>query len=145
MFRTNYTQNKKTGIDCSNEYEKQFVEITPYTKDAKTGKYLNERSISIFKENGKVNIQEQIDSYRDTCDIYKIIDRYTASGDPALLNQRKGVFVDISDFPDDSNILTEIDTLLAKKQEEALKVEAAKVEADKAKEEKEKVEVSKNE
>lgn len=141
MFRTNYTKNKKIGINCSNEYEKQFVEIVPYTKDAKTGKYLNETSISIFKENGKVNIQEQIDSYKDTCDIYKIIDRYTASGDMALLNQRKGVFVDITDFPDESSILTEIDTLIAKKQEEALKA----AEAAKKQEEEKKAEVGNNE
>lgn len=140
-FRTNYTKNKKTGIDCSNVYEKQYVEIVPYTKDAKTGKYLNESSVSIFKENGKVNIQEQIDSYRDTCDIYKIIDKYTATGDIALLNQRKGVFVDITGFPDDSNILTEIDSLIAKKQEEALQAAAAV----KVKPEDKKDEVEKNE
>lgn len=140
QFRTNYTKNKKIGIDCSNVYDKQYVEIVPYTKDAKTGKYLNESSVSIFKENGKINIQEQIDSYRDSCDIYKIIDKYNASGDMSLLNQRKGVFVDITDFPDDSSILSEIDNLIAKKQEEALKAaEAAK------KQEEAKKEVEKNE
>ena len=69
--------------------------------------FRNEYEITIDKKGhktlhktGEKNIWEEIQSYKDECDIGNIIAR-AAAGDLNALNQRKGVYADITNTPRD--------------------------------------------
>lgn len=47
---------------------------------------------------GTSNLYEQIQSHRDSVDIYKILERYSA-GDLSVLEQAHGQYIDITDAP----------------------------------------------
>ena len=90
--------------DLSNEFEETFIEIAPFTKDEK-GNWLNDTSVPKLVPNGKINIQERIQSFVDDVDIYKILERFAYTGDMALFNQRSCIDndIDISNLPDNLN------------------------------------------
>lgn len=71
------------------------------TYDEKTG---NEKQI----ENGKTNVYEKIQKYKESCDIYKILDRYENGEEAAEAiknglivtpNHKEGFYGDISEMP----------------------------------------------
>ena len=95
--------------DLSNEYEDTFIEIAPFTRDEK-GNWLNDTSVPKLVSNGKVNVQERIQSFADDVDIYKILERFAYSGDMALINQRPAMSndVDVSNLPNNLNDFNDV-------------------------------------
>ncbi len=90
--------------DCSNPYVKQFIEIPPFAKDPNNPvNFLNETDQIILKENGRINIQDYIDSFADSCDFAMLFDQFMKTQDFTILNQREGVYEDISQIPDNYN------------------------------------------
>lgn len=70
-------------------------------------RFRNEYEITIDKKGhktlhktGEKNVWEDIQSYKDECDIGNIIAR-AAAGDLNALNQRKGIYADITNTPRD--------------------------------------------
>lgn len=61
---------------------------------------IDKRGHKILECTGERNIWEEIQSYKDECDIGQIIAR-AAAGDLNALNQRKGFYADISETPRD--------------------------------------------
>lgn len=63
---------------------------------------------------GTYDLYEVIQSFRDECDLGKIFQRY-ANGDVMALNKRQGVFVDISEMPQDifaaANLLERVEAI----------------------------------
>lgn len=49
-------------------------------------------------ESGKIDLQAEIDSYREECDLNVIIQRY-ANGETDVLNKRKGMYGDFTQMP----------------------------------------------
>lgn len=90
------------GLDCSNEYVDTYLEIPPFTKNEK-GEILNDTDLPKFVKNGKINIQERIQSYAQDCDIYTILERFANSGDTSLINARNAQYGDITNLPDNLN------------------------------------------
>lgn len=62
------------------------------------GEFDDEGKFSV-KSVGKVNLYEEIQMYRDSCDINTILERYSA-GDDSALQRANGFFADFSAFPD---------------------------------------------
>ena len=95
--------------DLSNEFEETFIEIAPFTRDEK-GNWLNDTSVPKLVPNGKINVQERIQSFADDVDIYKILERFAYSGDMSLFNQRPGLDndIDISNLPDNLNDFNDV-------------------------------------
>lgn len=58
------------------------------------------RGVPHLVPTGTYDLYEVIQSFRDECDLGKIFQRY-ANGDVMALNKRQGVFVDISEMPQD--------------------------------------------
>ena len=56
-------------------------------------------SLSRVNGVGEVNIYDRIQSFKEDCDIYSILNRF-ANGDTSVLSQRVGSFGDYSDIPD---------------------------------------------
>lgn len=50
-------------------------------------------------ESGKINVYEQIQSFKSSCDLKTILARY-ANGDPSALNARLPYFGDFSEMPE---------------------------------------------
>lgn len=90
------------GQDLSDPFLDTFIEIPPFTRDDK-GNFINDTSVPKFKKTGKINVQEQIQSYADEVDIYKILEQFAATGDDSLLNRVNGFYSDISEVPTNFN------------------------------------------
>lgn len=63
---------------------------------------------------GTYDLYDVIQSFRDECDLGKIFQRY-ANGDVMALNKRQGIFVDISEMPQDifaaANLLERVEAI----------------------------------
>lgn len=117
--------------DYSDPYIKQYIEIKPYQKD-ENGNFLNTEDYPILKELEPINIQDYIDSFKDECDIYNILER-VAKGETNLLNQKTPIFkcdADISNIPNNTNEQNEYFKNIEIKQAEILK-EIEKLKAEK--------------
>ena len=90
---------KRKSLDLSNRKVKKFIEIPPYAKDDK-GKIINMTSEPVLKENGEFDIQDYIQSFYEDCDLYHLLAKVARTGDRSLLNQKQGVYADISNMPD---------------------------------------------
>lgn len=74
-LKSNLCARKRLAVDLSRKLEPQFIEIPPYAKDPETGKYINESPYPLLKEIDPKDIQKEIDSFAQDCDIYNIIRR----------------------------------------------------------------------
>lgn len=88
--------------DYSDPFQDLIEEIPPFTKNEK-GEWLNDSSVPKFVKRGKINVQESIQSYADDVDIYKILERFAATGDESIINRNVGFYADISQVPTNFN------------------------------------------
>lgn len=98
-FKSNLAPRKRLAVDLSRKLMPQFIEIPPYAKDPDTGKYLNESPYPILKELDPKDIQKEIDSYSQDCDIYNIIRRSQQGLDTSYAFKEKQ-YADISNIPE---------------------------------------------
>lgn len=98
-FKSNLAPRKRLAVDLSRNLLPQFIEIPPYAKDPDSGKYLNESPYPILKELDPKDIQKEIDSFAQDCDIYNIIRRSQQGLDVSYAFKEKQ-FADISNIPD---------------------------------------------
>lgn len=85
-FRTVYERIRKTsnpGDPIASEFG--------FRKDSKGN--------DVLVETGKYSLYDEIQSYKDSVDLNKIIERFRITGDVNLLNQRSGFYGDVSEFP----------------------------------------------
>jgi len=107
IFKGMWNHTKKTGLDYSRKLEKRFVEVPPYATDIETGKILNKTSEPILMEDEPFDVDEYIQSFKDECDIYTILEKFALTGctDSTLINKKVMSFGDISELPDNFNDL----------------------------------------
>lgn len=98
-FKSNLAPRKRLAVDLSRRFIPQFIEIPPYAKDSDTGKYLNESPYPKLKELDPKDIQKEIDSYAQDCDIYNIIRRSQQGLDVSYAFKEKQ-YADISNIPE---------------------------------------------
>lgn len=60
---------------------------------------LDEDGNEEFYVEGKTNVYEKIQAYKDEVDMENILKRVSDTGEIGLLNQRKGSFVDVTTMP----------------------------------------------
>lgn len=87
--------------DLSRETEEVFEEVAPFALDPETGKMLNPTSQPMLISKGFVNVQEQIQSYKDEVDIYTILNKMAAGDMSAFVTGAQ--YGDISELPKDLN------------------------------------------
>ncbi len=97
-FKSNLAPRKRLAVDLSRKLIPQFIEIPPYAKDPDTGVYLNESPYPKLKELDPKDIQKEIDSYAQDCDIYNIIRRSQQGLDVSYAFKDKQ-YADISNIP----------------------------------------------
>ena len=98
-FKSNLAPRKRLAVDLSRKLIPQFIEIPPYAKDPDTGKFLNESPYPKLKELDPKDIQKEIDSYAQDCDIYNIIRRSQQGLDVSYAFKEKQ-YADLSNIPD---------------------------------------------
>lgn len=98
-FKSNLAPRKRVAVDLSRKLIPQFIEIPPYAKDPDTGKFLNESPYPKLKELDPKDIQKEIDSYAQDCDIYNIIRRSQQGLDVSYAFKEKQ-YADLSNIPD---------------------------------------------
>lgn len=96
---------ERTPQDLSNSLIPVYNELPPFAVDLDTGKLLNPSRDPIKTPAGFMDIQEKIESYRDECDIYKILQKVIVSNDTSFLNRKVGTFADLANLPDNFNDL----------------------------------------
>ena len=116
-FFSMYANQKKEfqRQDLSRKFEEVFTEIAPFSYDKDSGEILNKTSKPIIKKIGNVNVYDKIQSYKQDCDIYTILSRFSKTGDTSLLNQRVGFFGDIINIPDNLHDFNKYNADLAEK------------------------------
>ena len=92
--------NLETNLSRRLSKERPFTSAVTGSpeKTVYAGEFDDEGKFSV-KPVGKVNLYEEIQTYRDTCDINTILERF-AAGDDSVLQKTNGFFADMSDFPD---------------------------------------------
>lgn len=83
--------------DCPNKF---VSETGSGIKELFRGKLDKDTGIIELVPDGKKNLYAEIQSYKDSCDINKIVERY-AAGEIDILNQVQGVYGDFSAAPAD--------------------------------------------
>lgn len=53
-----------------------------------------------FYVSGKTNVYERTQQFAEATDLGKLLEKVMLTGDPSYLNQRKGIYADISEMPD---------------------------------------------
>jgi len=116
-FNTIYGGIVKTAEDCSDPYQKRYKEIPPYAVDTETKNIINKKSVPVLVEDEPFNIDEYIQSFKDECDIYTILEKFALTGctDTSLINKGVMSFGDISELPDNMNDMNEYFDNLNKK------------------------------
>lgn len=85
-FRTVYERNRvysDSGSKMANEYKL----------------IVNDDGESVFKKVGEFNLYDQIQSYKDSCDLEKIIEKFKITGDPSVLTQKQTFYADVTTYP----------------------------------------------
>lgn len=115
-FNTIYGGIKKTEQDCSNPYQERFKEVPPYAVDT-DGKFVNKKNVPVLVKDEPFNVDEYIQSFKDECDIYTILEKFALTGctDTSIINKGVMSFGDISELPDNVNDMNEYFEKLNKK------------------------------
>lgn len=117
-LRTLRDEVGKTGVDCSNPWKKQFVEIQPFAVDPDTGEILNSTGNVVLKEVAPINQKEVIQSHFESCDFKTILKRIRAgSGESLPTYDGTGTFLDLSNSPKNR---MELDRYLKEKKNKAV-------------------------
>ena len=118
ILRTLRDEVGKTGVDCSNPWKKQFVEVQPFAVDPDTGEILNSTGQLVLKEVAPINQKEFIQSYFESCDFKTILKRIRAgSGESLPTYDGTGTFLDLSNCPKNR---MELDRFLKQKKNQAV-------------------------
>lgn len=118
ILRTLRDEVGKTGVDCSNPWKKQFVEIQPFAVDPDTGEILNSTGTVVLKEIAPINQKEFIQSHFESCDFKTILKRIRAgSGESLPTYDGTGSFLDLSNSPKNR---MELDRYLKEKKNKAI-------------------------
>lgn len=132
QFKGQWTETEKTGLDYSRKFEKQYKEIPPYTKDDK-GNFLNDSSQPKLVESEPFDVDEYIQSFKDDCDIYQLLEKAYLSQNVGLLNRNdNGIYDDISELPEDPY---EFENLQRNLNEELVKINSSEEKKEEIKEE----------
>ena len=103
----------KTGIDCSNPWRRQFVEVQPFAVDPDTGEILNPTGQLVLKEVAPINQDEVIQSYFETSDFKTVLNRIRkGSGEEIPTYDGTGSFIDLTNMPKN---IRELDRYLKEK------------------------------
>ena len=78
------TPNKPLKTPVIDGFIRDYITLRPLAKDEK-GKILNETRFDIQKEESKTKLSDYVESFRDECDVYKILERCARSGDYSIL------------------------------------------------------------
>lgn len=99
---------KKSVLNYTNKFIDDYKLLKPYEKDLKTGEFLNDSVEPKLVKVGKINVYERIQSYKDDCNIYKILERVIKTGDEGLLNISSGSYADITGIPTNIHDMTRL-------------------------------------
>ncbi len=86
MFRTQFQRNPMIANPGSSLKPNYKLRIDKF------GKYFLDHI-------GDMNIDEFIQSHHDSCEVHKIIEKYSMLGDPSLLNRTQGRYGDFTGLP----------------------------------------------
>lgn len=108
----------KTGIDCSNPWRRQFVEVQPFAVDPDTGEILNPTGQLVLKEVAPINQDEVIQSYFETSDFKTVLNRIRkGSGEEIPTYDGTGSFIDLTNMPKN---IRELDRYLKEKKNQTV-------------------------
>lgn len=94
------TPTEKHGLDCSNPWRKQFIEIQPFAVDPETGEILNQSPCVALKEVAPINQDEQIQSFFESTDLKTCLNRIRhGSGEDLPVANGEARYLDLSNLP----------------------------------------------
>ena len=98
MFFSRNSRPATIPVSSGNRIQKQYI------------RSLNLQGKPILEEVGQIDLQDRINSFRQECDINRIVKR-AAEGDVDILHRTQGAFIDVSGVP---NNVHDLHTLIQK-------------------------------
>lgn len=87
MFRNVYTECSPIFSNCGEKTRPNYKPM------------YNENGSYTLVEDGVIHSYDDIQSWKATCDMSTIIERYIRTGDSSILNHRVGFYADVTDLP----------------------------------------------
>lgn len=54
---------------------------------------------NILKVVGEYSLYDKIQSYKDSCDLQLILEKFKLTGDPSVINQKQTFYADVTEYP----------------------------------------------
>lgn len=100
-FKSQYINDYKYDFNVKHNLVMDIYKVVPpYTKDPKTGKFLNDTCELKRVKTGSFDVDKDIQSYAKDVDLYGILEKFAVSGNTDLINRSVAQFADISNVPD---------------------------------------------
>lgn len=100
-FKSQYNNDFKYNFDIKHNLIIDIYKVVPpYTKDPKTGKFINDTSELKRVKSGSFDLDKDIQSYAKDVDLYTILEKFAVSGNTDLINRSLAQYGDISNMPD---------------------------------------------
>jgi len=100
-FKSQYNNDYKYNFDIKHNLIIDIYKVVPpYTKDPKTGKFINDTSELKRVKSGSFDLDKDIQSYAKDVDLYSILEKFAVSGNTDLINRSMAQYGDISNIPD---------------------------------------------
>lgn len=90
LFRTQFSEPKKVFACPGDPIKIEY------------GSRLDRNGNIVVEEKGKFNLSEYINSFKDSCDLSVILNKYL-NGDKDVLEQRKAIYMDLTGIPTNYN------------------------------------------
>ncbi|QCS36164.1 minor capsid protein [Capybara microvirus Cap1_SP_143] len=87
MLRTNLTLSKRIFSDSGSRFVDTYRPV------------INADGHMDLIQSGKKDVYADIQSHAEECDINLLIEKYQMTGDPAVINKREGLYLDVTDMP----------------------------------------------
>lgn len=100
-FKSNFSPRERVAVDLSNHFAENYIELAPYAVDDETGEIINDSPYPKIVRVDDIDIQKQIDSYAQDCDIYNIIRRSQQGLDVSYAFKEKS-YADLSNIPENN-------------------------------------------
>lgn len=108
-FKSQYNNDYVYDFDVKHNLIMPIYKVVPpYTKDPKTGKFLNDSSELKRVQTGSIDIDKDIQSYAKDVDLYSILEKFAVSGNTDLINRSMAQYGDISNVPDNIHDATKL-------------------------------------
>lgn len=108
-FQTMFSNVDKLLVEDVSNYKAPIYEkLPPFAMDSE-GNFLNKTNSYVLRKIGEHDFNEEVQSYADEVDMYKLIEKVARTGDDTFLMRKQGgEYLDISTLPNNIHEMSDL-------------------------------------